>query len=502
MQGGYDMLDFENVALSKSLENNIETIKEIFNNDDTLIIRQFENQYNSRLKYCIFFIDGMVNTEIINENIIAPIVTNSTIKSGHKIIHTLQYQIIISNQILKTNSFVKLIEAIINGDTILFVDGSSEALIINTKGWKTRAIEEPPSEKVLKGPREGLTESVIVNLSMIRRKVSSNNLKFKFVVLGKETRTKACICYVEEITNEKILDELYKRLNSFDIDGALGTNYIQEFIKDEPLSPFKTIGSTERPDVVAAKLLEGRIAIVLNGTPVAITLPYLFIEYFQANEDYYLNFYFGSIGRLLRILGFIITTSVPAVYLAFITFHQELIPTQLLLSISAARKGVPFPTVVELIGLLTVFEILREAGTRMPAYIGQALSIVGALVLGQAAVQARFVSAPIVIIVAMSGITGLMIPAISGISIIARTILLLLSSALGLYGYVFGMLGIGIHLFSMRSFGVPYMSNVTSMKLQDLKDTFIRAPWWYMEYRPKFIASKNLRRKAFGGKKQ
>lgn len=493
------MLDFENIVISKSLENNIETIKEIFNNDDTLVIRQFENQYDNKLKCCIFFADGMVNTEIINENIISPIVSSSLIKSGNKAIHILQYQIIIANQISKTDSLVKLVEAIINGDTVLFVDNSPEALIINTKGWKTRAIEEPPSEKILKGPREGFTESVIVNLSMIRRRIASNNLRFKFVILGKETRTKACICYIEGIVNEKILDELYKRLQSFDIDGALGSNYLQEFIKDEPLSPFKTIGNTERPDVVSARLLEGRIAIILDGTPAAITLPYLFIEYFQSSEDYYLNFYFGSIGRLLRILGFIITTSVPAIYLALVTFHQELIPTPLVLSISAARQGVPFPTVVELIGLLTVFEILREAGTRMPTYIGQALSIVGALVLGQAAVQARFVSAPIVIIVALAGITGLMIPTLTGISIIARTTLLLLSSALGLYGYVFGMLGIGIHLFSMRSFGVPYMANVTSLKLQDLKDTFIRAPWWYMEYRPKLIASKNPRRKASGG---
>ncbi len=496
------MLDFENVTLSKSLESNLETIKEIFNNDDTLVIRQFENQYESKLKCCIFFIDGMVNAEIINENIISPIVSSSMIKSGNKTIHSLQYQIIISNQITKTDSLVKLVESIINGDTILFVDGSSEALAINTKGWKTRAIEEPPSEKVLKGPREGFTESVMINLSMIRRKISSSNLRFKFITLGKETRTKACVCYIEGIANKKILDELYKRLETFNIDGALGSNYLQEFIKDEPLSPFKTIGNTERPDVVAAKLLEGRIAIILNGTPSAITLPYLFIEYFQSNEDYYLSFYFGSIGRLLRILGFIITTSVPAIYLALVTFHQELIPTPLVLSISAARQGVPFPTVVELIGLLTVFEILREAGTRMPTYIGQALSIVGALVLGQAAVQARFVSAPIVIIVALAGITGLMIPALTGVSVIARTILLLLSSALGLYGYVFGMLGIGIHLFSMRSFGVPYMANVTSLKLQDLKDTFIRAPWWYMEYRPKLIASKNPRRKASGGNNQ
>ncbi len=495
------MSKLENYKLSSSLDENIETIKEIFNNDGTLINRLFKNQHNPGLKYCIFFVNGMVDSRLINENIIRPIITNSIIEKGADAINQLHHQIIAADNVTRTKDIAKIIGGIVSGDTILFVEGSSESLIIDTKKYETRAIEEPVSEKVLRGPREGFTEDIITNLSMIRRKLKTNDLKFEFTALGQQSRTRACICYIEGIVNKKILNELYKRLGSFSIDGVLDVNYIQEFIKDSPLSMFDTIGNTERPDVVAAKMLEGRIALILDGTPVVLTLPYLFIEYFQSNEDYYINFTFASIGRFLRVISFFITISTPAIYLALITFHQEMIPTPLLLSIAAARQGVPFPTVVELLVLLIVFEILRESGTRMSTHMGESLSIVGALVLGQAAVEARFVSAPIVIIVAITAITGLMISGIKGSSIILRFSFLLLSSMLGLYGYMFGASALLIHLFGLRSFGVPYMASLTSLHLQDLKDTAIRAPWWYMEYRPKFLAYKNIKRESSGGMK-
>jgi len=277
---------------------------------------------------------------------------------------------------------------------------------------------------------------------------------------------------------------------------------IAELISDSAISPFKSVGSTERPDVVAAKMLEGRIAIIVDGTPVAITAPHIFIEYFQVNEDYYINYYFSSINRVLRILCFILSISLPAVYISLTTFHQEMIPTPLIRSISAARQGVPFPTVVEVMLLLITFEILREAGTRMPTAIGNALSIVGALVLGQSAVEARLVSAPVVIIVAFTAIAGLALQRMSGAIIISRVIFIIFSSIIGLYGYIFGILGLLIHLFSLRSFGVPYMLTLMNLDPQDIKDTVIRSPLIYMKYRPKFIAPNNRVRNTTGGKKK
>lgn len=477
---------------TKSLEDNISIFKNLFIDDDTFIIRRFENQDDKAIKYCVMFIAEMVDNAIVSDNIIKPLVI-SNINTKGNMLDNIMYQALISNTAEKTPNIQKAAESMVRGETILLVDGFSEALVICTIGWQTRSITEPEGERVIRGPREGFTESMLMNLTMIRRRISSNKLKFKFRTIGEQTHTKICICYVEGIVNEKILKELNKRLDEINIDGIMGSGLVSELIKDAPFSPFKTVGSTERPDVAAAKMLEGRIVVVIAGTPVVLTLPYIFIEYFQTNEDYYINFYFTSINRILRILSFIITISLPAVYLSLTAFHQEMVPTPFIRSISAARQGVPFPTVVELAGLLFTFELLREAGTRMPLNLGQPLSIVGALALGQSAVEARIVSAPVVIVVALTALTGLILPRIKGAEIILRFIFLMLSAVIGLYGYIFGMMGLLIHLYQIRSFGVPYMLTLMNFSPQDLKDTAVRAPWMYMKYRPKFIAARNNR---------
>lgn len=488
--------------LSESLDDNIAMFRKLFKDDDTIIIRRFENELNNDIKCCILFSDGMISSTMINDNIIKPILLSTTIDSRKNVLDAIMYRVLSSNSVEKISEVNKVIESIVRGDTILFAEGSSEALTINSKGWQTRAVEEPDGEKVVRGPREGFTESMIMNISMVRRKLATNNLKFKFRTLGVQSNTRICLCYIEGIANDQILKEINKRLDDINIDGIMASGMISELISDSAISPFKSVGSTERPDIVAGKLLEGRIAIIVDGTPVALTIPHIFIEYFQANEDYYINYYFSSINRSLRILCFLLSISLPALYVAITTFHQEMVPTPLIRSISAARQGVPFPTVVEVLLLLITFEILREAGTRMPTAIGQALSIVGALVLGQSAVEARFVSSPVVIIVALTAISGLALQKISGAIIVFRVVFLLFSSVIGLYGYIFGIVGLLIHLFSLRSFGVPYMLTLMNFSPQDIKDTAIRAPLIYMKYRPKFIAPNNRVRNTSGGKKK
>ncbi len=464
----------------------------MFKNDATVVYRRFQNQNGAELRYCAIFIDGMVDRELVNEAIIGPVINHVWAKkSGHPL-DILQTQVIPANNVKKNADVKQLTEALNHGDTVLLLDGVAEALVISSQGWQTRAITEPEREKALRGSREGFTESLPINLSLVRRKLNTQHqLKFEFKVLGSRVHTRACLCYIEGLANPAILAELEQRLNGIDLDGVLDTGYIVEFIKDAPLSPFKTVGNTERPDVVAGKLLEGRIALLLDGSPVALTLPHIFIEHFQANDDYYLNFFFASISRGIRIAAFIFAISVPALYLALTTFHQEMLPTPLLLSISAARQGVAFPTIFELLILGLAFEILREAGVRMPMIIGQALSIVGALIIGQAAVEARIVSAPMVIVAGLTAVTGLMIPSLSGAVIILRFVLVIMATLIGFYGYLFGMVGLLIHLFSIHSFGVPYMASLYSLNFQDIKDTVFRAPWWYMEYRPQFIGAMN-----------
>ena len=487
-------LHLDECQVKKKLDKNIQLIEQIFKDDGTLRKRVFKNQVNSSSKYCAFFIDGMVDNKIIDEYVIKPIIT-SCCELGRDKASDIISKVIVSNDVKEASSFDGIVQGIISGDTALFIDGSSRALIISTKGWQSRPIAEPDAERGLRGPREGFTEAIMVNLSMLRRKISTPDLKFTFRTFGTRSNTKACICYIDSLVDDKILNELNQRLNKIDIDGVLDVNYISELIKDSPMSFFKTIGISERPDVVAGKLLEGRVALFLDGTPVVLTLPYLFIENFQSNDDYYLNFYFASVGRLLRILGFLLTVSVPAIYLAFTSFHREMIPTDLALSIIEARRSIPFPTFLECIIMLITFEIIREAGIRMPSNIGQALSIVGALVVGQAAVEAKFISAPMVIIVAITAITGLINPKLKGAAILFRFLLLFSAAVLGLYGYAFAVIGFFIHLFSLKSFGVIYTSHLSSINFREAKDRAIRAPWKYMNTRPAFAQKDQIRKK-------
>lgn len=315
----------------------------------------------------------------------------------------------------------------------------------------------------------------------------------KYRAFGAQTLTRACVCYIEGVAKQETVDELERRLDRFDLDGALDSNYLSEYIKDAPMSFFKTVGTTERPDVVAAKLLEGRVALFLDGTPEVLTVPYLFMENFQSNEDYYINFWYASFYRILRILGFLIAVCTPAFYIAAVTSQQELLPTPLLLSISVARQGVPFPTIVEMLLLLFMFDILKETGVRVSSNIGQALSIVGALVVGQAAVEAKIVSAPVIIVVAASGITGLVISKLSVAVIMLRTLFLLLSALLGIIGLVLGLMGMLLYLVDLRSFGMHAFLD-PSLKLQTHKDTVMRAPWWKMKTRPPGMAGDAVRK--------
>ncbi len=501
-----NITEHEAWELNQSLDKNKALLQTILDNDDMVTFRDFETKGKASLKCFIVCVNGMVNNEMINENIIQP-VTNASldeISKQTKITDAFINKIIVSNSITKTSDVNQLVCSVLYGDTILLIENETEALIIDTKGWGMRGISEPLAERVVRGPREGFTESVMPNLALIRKRISNPDLKFQFKEIGVRTKTKTCLCYINGLVNPKILQELMERLDDINIDGITDSGMIEELIKDAPLSPFATIGNTERPDVVVSKLLEGRIALVCDGTPFVLTLPYLFIEYFQANEDYYNNYIYGSINRLLKGFGFFLSTSVPAVYVALITFHQEMIPTPLILSVFAARQGIPFPTVVEAVIMLIAFEILREGGIRLPGPIGSAIGFVGALIIGQAAVEAKFVSAPMIIIVALTGISNFLVPKMFGPLLVMRLLFLISASFLGLFGYLFGVIGLFIHLMSIRSFGLPYMLHTGDLKMQDIKDTTIRAPWWTMKNRPKLLANEDSNRQFTGnlGKKE
>lgn len=496
---GRDSAKLKGLRLTKKLEGNLRLFQDLFKGDSTIIMRSFENSHDGKVKGCIIFFEGMANGELITKSILSPLM-GAQIPFEKGLSHTVLNTVITSADAREVSNMDEIIPNILYGDTLVLLDGDDIALLVSTKGFEKRSIAEPDAEKVLRGPREGFTESMAVNMSMLRRKVRSHRLRMHYQTFGTSTKTAGCICYIEGLARPDILEELKKRLNNIDLDGVLEANYIVEFLQDKRATIFRTIGGTERPDVVAAKLMEGRIALMVDGSPVVITLPYLFLESFQEGDDYAINPFYASFARLLRIISYFLSITVPALYMALTTFHPEMIPTPLLISLTASRMNVPFPTIVEMTLILLVFDILREAGLRMPSSVGQALSIVGALVIGQAAVEAKIVSAPIIIVVGLTGITALMVPRILGSTIGLRFSFLILASFLGLYGIIFGMGGLFLHLFNLTSFGVPVMSPLTIPTAQDFKDVLWRRNWRMMITRPT-VMTDNLHRTPYRGPK-
>lgn len=469
---------------------------------ESLDIVYYDFETVDQQKYLIVFMDDIINKEILDRDVVGALITGALVRtdcsntaaSPSKSVEELKSLIHFTN-IQECNQFEEIIKKLLAGDAIIFADGLKTALCLPSQGWQQRGIIEPEAEIITKGPREGFVETLKTNRSMMRRKLQNPNLLFEPLTLGTETNTAVNIAYLDNIVNKRILAELKKRLKKIDLDSILDTAYIEELIRDEQLSPFNTVGYTERPDVVVAKLLEGRIAIFCDGTPMVLTVPFLFIENLQANEDYYTSYFAASINRLIRFLSFLLTVFVPGLYIAVVTNHHEIIPSKLLFSLIASRSGVPFPTFVEVLGMIIIFDLLRESGLRLPKGLGQTVSIVGALVLGQAAVEAKFISAPVVIVIAITAITSFIFYQVNGAIMITRIIITLLGAMFGLYGVTLGLIGIFIHMYGLQSFGIPYMSYIGSTKGQELKDTLIRAPWWYMVIRPKLISTRNYIRK-------
>jgi len=483
--------DSERKAFYKSLDDNISEIRQIFRDDDGLVIRDFCNMYRPEIRFCLIFIEGMTDKNIINESIIRPLIRGALPDNFIGDMDVILKQVVYSNQIEKICDPGDLASRLLRGESLLLMDKCSEALAIFAEDCKARSITEPESEKSQRGPREGFVEPININLSLIRRKLPTTNLKVRNMVIGRQTRSKISICYLDGIANNEILNELISRLEKIDYDGILDSGMIAEMIEDSPYSPFDTVGSTEKPDVAVGMMLDGHIIVVVDGSPSVLTVPFLLEEYFKTSDDYYINFYFSSVSRLLRIVSFFITVLLPAFYVAILTFHQEMVPSPLLFSISAAREGIPFPTVIETLGLLVVFEILREVGMRVPMQIGQSLSILGALVLGTAAVEARLVSSSVIIVIALTGLSGIMSIKIKGPAILIRFTLVFLAGFLGLYGIVWGIMAVTLHQCSIRSFGIPYMMSFTALSPRDIRNSIIRAPYKFLKKRNPFKSGQN-----------
>lgn len=486
----------EEIELSSNINQNVNILKNILGESDDIVYRTFSFGKSSEINAIIIFLKDMVKSSEIN-NIIMQLFTydkfnNREIKLNN--MNIIKNNIISIGDIKKTHYINEIVDGCISGDAVLLIDGLNESLIMNSRDYKGRKVEEAKTEAVVRGPREGFSENISINISLLRHEIKNQNLMFKTIKIGEQTKTSICIAYLKNIANPKLVEEVCKRLKRINTDAILESGYIEQFIEDTPYSIFPTVGNSEKPDTAAAKILEGRVGILVDGTPFALTVPMLFIEGFQNAEDYYSRTYYSSIIRMLRFFCFFITILLPAVYVMLSTFHQELIPTTLLFTIAAGREGVPFPAVMEVGLMIITFEILREAGVRLPRPVGQAVSIVGALVIGQSAVSAGLVGGILVIIVALTGVSSFVVPVFTDAASILRIILLILAGTLGIFGLGLGLLTTLIHIVSIRSFGTPYLSPLAPLEKDDLKDSFVRTYIWKMFKRPHNIGVKNIKR--------
>ncbi len=469
--------------ISNKLEENEKMVQALFSDCSDFVIRRF--QIEEGIQAMIVFVDGLVNTDLVNDAMKALMI----LEGGAVRIENLNNTTLPVSQIQASDTWGDFLISILGGDTGLFVEHNDKALLLGIRGPQNRSIGEPETEAVIRGPREGFIENIRTNTSLLRRRIKTPQLKMKPLTCGKQSNTSLVISYIDGICAPSIIEEVEKRIAKIDADAILESGFIEEYIQDSSFSPFPQIQYTERPDTVAAALLQGRVAILTDGTPFALLVPTVFWDLLQANEDYYERFEIATLIRWLRYLFLMLSLTTPALYIAATTFHQDMLPTQLLLSIAAAREAIPFPALIEALIMEVTFEALREAGLRLPRTIGQTVSILGALVIGQAAVQAGIVSAPMVIIVSITGIASFTIPNFSAaISVrMLRFPLMFAAASFGMYGILLGLMLILGHMAGLRSFGIPYLSPVGPMSLSDLKDVALRSPMWMMDRRPSFL---------------
>lgn len=498
----YSSAQQESLLISSSLANNEFALKSMFTNCIDVAFRNFVIGKTQKPAFLIY-IDGLVDTELINEHIMQPLmnIRYAPTATASPDVHVglIKNLFLEASGVEEIETIGKVAETVLTGDTVLLLDGDVKALRIVTKGWESRSVAEPVTESVVRGPREGFTENLRTNTALLRRRIKSPQFRLEKFIIGRMTKTETNLAYLAGTADDKVVEEVRQRIGRIDVDSILESAYIEELIEDTPYSLFPQIEHSERPDKVAAAILEGRVAIFVDGTPFVLIVPTMMVQFWQSSEDYYERYPIAFPMRILRFAFSTIALLLPGIYVAITSFHQELIPTTLLISIEGSRAGVPFPIYVEALMMEIAFEALREAGVRLPRPVGQAVSIVGALIIGEAAVRAAIISPISVIVVALTGIASFVMPSYNmafGIRL-ARFVFIGLGALLGLYGVMLGMLVLLIHIISLRSFGVPYFAPFAPFNMVELKDVLIRFPWWAMGNRPGSIPTGNRLRQKF-----
>lgn len=493
--------------LPAALDEKFEMLRPYIERNYDIITHSFYIEGNPRLEAVVVYINQAIDIEILNLHILKPLMLNcdreDILGSGsNTLIETIQKTSITASRISRIDNLSLLVQKIFDGVSILMIDGLDEVLAIDIHGGPFRSIDVPPAEQTMRGSREGFIERVDVNIALIRHRLRDPNLVVEKTLVGRRTRTEVAILYIDDIADPKMVDKVKDRINQMDIDGIVASGYVEQFIEDDPSSLFPQVYSSERPDKLVPFLLEGRVVIIVDNTPLALAVPALFVQFLQAPEDYYERTLFSSYIRLIRYAAWIVAVSLPASYIALLSYQPELLPYDLLISFSKARVAVPFPVVVEALLMEIIIQLVVEAGLRLPQQIGQTVGVVSGIILGQAAISAKLASPIVILIISVSVICTYALPASSLVlsTRIMRLPMMLLAASFGLFGLSFGSIIFLTHLVSLESMGVPYFAPLAPTRFSDLKDTLIRTFMWKMNKRPVSIPSHDLQRQGNTGK--
>lgn len=474
-------------SISLNVDDDINYMKGLFENSSDVVFRQF---YVYQWKAAFVYIDGMADKILLDNFVLEPLMEeNIDIQK----VQDIKEKILAVSDLREVSDLSEGINAMLSGDTLMLIDGLGAAYVLATRFWPARGVNEPSGETVVRGARDGFTETIRFNTALIRRRIRDTRLKIVPKVLGERSKTDVVVMYIDDIVNQSVLDELNKRIDEINIDAVLDSGYVEQLIEDNNFSIFPQIQSTERPDVVAAALYEGRVAVLVDNSPFAIVAPVTLPNLLQSPDDYYQRWIHSSIMRCIRIFALILSIVLPALYVAVTSFHTAIIPTKLAYSIAGSREGVPFPAFIEALIMEVSLALLLEAIVHLPKPVGATIGIVGGLIIGQAAVSAGIVSPIMIIIVGLTAITEFITPnyGITSALRLIRFLLIIASAVVGLYGIMLGLLVVLIHLIRLKSFGIPYLAPAVNPNIRDFKDMYVRMPFQFFKERPEYMKTKD-----------
>ena len=482
--------EFPSTPLGTNLGENMVMLRAKYQNSSDFLTREI---LLGGVHVCFLMIEGMVGLQTMSEILIEPLVGKNWADGTQPddIYGYIEQGSLLAADMKDIFTDSEVFQFIMSGFVVILIDGIARGVALGIQGFSFRGISEPSAEMNERGSREGFTEPLRINMTMVRRRIKTPQLKFDLFSVGSLSKTDICMIYMTNRVSPKLVREVKHRIAQIKLDVILTSGYLQPFLEGRPWSLFSDVGMTERPDVLAAKINEGRVAVLVDGTPFALIVPYLFSENFQSLDDYAHRAYYASFIRFLKYFAFAAAILLPALYVAIGTFHPELFPHALLFNVAAAEEITPFPLMVEALLIHLLFEIMREAGLRLPRPIGHAVSIVGALVIGDAAVTAGLIGAPMVLIVAMTAIASFVVPSLYEPVSVLRLAFILVGGTMGLYGLALGGMLVLINVCTLNSFGSPYMAPIAPFSASAMRDTFIRLSFTKLQHKSAKIQNLN-----------